>query len=951
MKYAYLLINCCSFSLRFVMHKQRLLSVLTLLLIAVISINSFAQGQIPLDPSVRKGKLSNGLTYYIKYNARPEKRAELRLAVKAGSVLEDDDQKGLAHFCEHMAFNGTKSFPRQDLVNYVESIGMQFGPELNAYTSFDETVYMLRVPTDNKETLLKGMQIIEEWGTSILFEDKEIDKERGVILEEERIYRSAEQRISRKQMPVSFYNSKYAERDVIGDTNIIQNAPYAAFKRFYKDWYRPDLMSVIVVGDVNIDEIEKLIKDRFSVYNNPDISRKRVEYDMPFHNELLVSVETDKELSFPTVELAILHDEINPNDIKNSKELAIRQLANSLINRRLNEYLTKPNPPFQFSSVYYSRYLGNKDAFAGWAMAKGDNVSYAMEVLLTEIFRAAQHGFNDSELERVKTSNLRNYEKAVDEKDKSESNQIAMQLVYNFLEDSPYPGPEYIYTKAKELYPKISAADVNAAIKNMLKDNSVKILVSAPDREDAVIPKKNEIIALYNKLKNEKFEKYVDFVPDKPLFTKNVNPGKITKRNKNTELDFVELTMSNGATIYLKKTDFKNDEINFAASSFGGMSLLSDDYYHSAENAPEIFNSSGLGVYDNNQLRKYLSGKIAYVSVSMDDQRESLSGQASPKDIELFMQMIHMRFIEPRIDSSAFKAYMEKSVASLKDNMNNPESAFYDTMAVTMSNYHPRYGVQTLEKLNKVDLGKAYKCYKDRFNDASDFKFYFVGAFEFDIIEPLIEKYIGSLPSSNKKETWKDDGLTRPKDSFVKKIFKGTDYKSSVVYQYYAPYDFSYKNNIILNAMNEVLNIRLREVVREEKGGTYGAYAMVNGYNIPKGECRVYIGWGCSPDRVDELSQDVEKLIKEMQEKQLDETYVQKFKESAKREYETQSKTNYWWTYRIQRMIENGFDAKTMLSYMDIVNSITTKDIQEAAKKYLNISKFGKFVHYPESKL
>jgi len=924
--------------------------LLILVLLITITANLYSQKIIPPDQSIKIGKLANGLTYYIKYNSRPEKRAELRMAVKVGSVVEDDDQKGLAHFCEHMAFNGTKSFPRQELVNYVESIGMGFGADLNAYTSYDETVYMLKVPTDNKETLLKGLKIIEEWAYSVSYDDKEIDKERGVVLEEERMYRSAESRIDRKHMQVSFYKSKYAERDVIGDTNIIAKAPYSVSKRFYKDWYRPDLMAIFIVGDIDVNEMENLIKENFSKYSNPQNARKREEYPMPFHDDVLVSVETDKELSFPTVEFTILQDRIDRSLMENSKEIAIRSLANSIINKRLNEYTNKPNPPFRFSSVSFSRYLGDKDSYGGFVYANGDNVTHSLEILLKEIFRASQNGFNQSELDRVKIENLRYSERAVKEKDKTESNQIVSRLVGNFLDSYPIPSPEYNFEKAKELLPQITLDDVNRAIKDMVKDKSVKIIISAPERIGAALPTKNEVMAIYNKIKNEKHESYVDFIPDKPLFEKTVTPGKITSSKMNTTLNFKELELSNGVKVILKPTDFKNDEILFSASSFGGASLVPDDEYFSAENASSIISSSGMGPYDDSQYKKFMSGKIAYVSPYISDYMESMRGQASPKDIELFFQMINLRFTDPKIDDNSYKAYIDKAIQDFNDSRNDPDGAFSDTLVSVMSNYHLRHGYQTLDKINQINADKALKVYKERFADASDFTFYFVGAFKFEEIEPLIEKYIASLPGKGVKETWKDDGLTHPKDKFVKNVYSGKEFKSRITYQYYGDFNYNYKNVILMMALNEVMNIRLREVIREDKSGTYGAYMRISPTKMPKEQYSVSIGWGCSPDRVEELSTALEGIIKEVQDKPLEDSYLQKYKESSKRNRETNLKQNYWWLGMLQNVMEKRMDENDFVSYLDYVNALTVNDVQEAAKKYLVFDKFGKFVHYPEAK-
>lgn len=920
-----------------------------LLIVASLSLNS--QTKTPLDPSVKKGVLSNGMTYYIKHNARPEKRAELRLAVKVGSVVEDDDQKGLAHFCEHMAFNGTKSFPRQDLVNYVESIGMGFGPDLNAYTSYDQTVYMLKVPTDNRETLLKGLKIIEEWGTSVSYENPEIDKERGVISEEHRLYRGAESRIALKQMPISYYKSKYAERDVIGDTNIIGKAPYAALKRFYSDWYRPDLMAVLVVGDIDVDDIEKIIKENFSKYTNPTNERKREIYPVPFHDDVLVSVETDKELSFPSVEFTILHDKIDKSITENMKKLITQSLAYSIISNRLNEYVSKPNPPFQYAYTYYADYEGDKDAFKAVAMAKGDNVSFSFKVLFKEVFRALKTGFNESELNRTKAEYLRYTEQAVAEKDKTESNRIVDRLVSEFLFNDPVPSPEYSLESLKKVFSQITVDDLNKAIKEMVTENSVKLLVSAPEREGANLPTKEQILTMYKKTKDDNYELYVDEVPTKPLLDAKIKPGKITKTENNQELNYTTFELSNGVKIILKPTDFKNDEVLLNANSYGGTSLVSNlDDYFSAENAPSIFAESGIGPYNQTQFAKYAAGKILSLRTGINDFSEYISGQTSPKDMETFFQMIYLTFTDPRLDSDAFKAYIDNSIQNLKNSAESPETAFYDTLSNVMSNYHPRYGSQTLEKINKIDFEKVYKLYKERFSDASDFIFYFAGAFTLETISPLIEKYIASLPTKGIKETWKDDGLTRPKEKLVKNIKKGVEFKSNVVYNYYGDYNYNVKSNIILYALQECIDIRLREVVREEKGGTYGAYISIYPMKRPKPQYAINLGWGCSPDRVEELSKSVEQIIFDMQAKSLDGTYLQKFRETIKRSRETSQRQNYWWLRQLQSINDNNITIEEFKKYLDIANEITPLDIQNAAKQYLPVNKFCKFVLYPEDK-
>jgi zinc protease len=926
-------------------------NVIISLMIFIISsglIQSQTSEALPVDPSVKIGKLSNGLTYYIKKNIKPEKRAELRLIVKVGSVCEDDDQKGLAHFCEHMAFNGTKNFPKKDLVNFVESIGMQFGPQLNAYTNFDETVYMLQVPTDKQDVFEKGMNVIKEWSQFVSYEDIEIDKERGVILEEERGYRSAEERISRKQLPVSYFGSKYAERDIIGDTSIIAFAKYDVFKRFYRDWYRPDLMAVVVVGDVQPDDVEKLIKSLFSELTMPEKIRPREKYPVPGHDNTLISIESDKELSFPTITMTILHPEKKYTNQLLYKEHLKNDLATSMINARLNEFTNKPNPPFQFGYSYYSTYLGDKDALSMFAMAKGDDVMYSFDVLLTELYKAFQTGFNQTEMDRTIKESIRYAESNVLEKDKTESSRIVYYYISNFLNETPIISPEQRLELMKKLYPTINLEEVYASFRNLVTDKNIKILISSPDKKEIKIPTKDEISNKFNSIKTKKYEKYDDIFLSKPLFDKEVKPGKITNIKDNKVLDFKELTLSNGAKVILKKTDFKNDEVILNAFSPGGTSLMSDKDFISGNYSDYILNQSGTGNYNENDFNKYMTGKIASVYTNIGEISENMGGSCSPQDIELFMQLLHLKFSYPRYDEEAFTSFINKMQDRIKDSQNSPESVYYDSISCNMSNYHYRRLPLTLDFLSSVDHKKAYQLYKERFADASDFVFIFVGSFDFDIIKPLIEKYVASLPALNRKETWKDVGVKNPAKNLDRVFNIGADYKSNVDIRYYGDFEYNAKNLLILRGLQEIMDIRFREEIREEKGGTYGVGIYSYGSKFPKQEYNIYISWGCSPERYEELTKTAYGVINEMKNKIVSDSNFNKFKEIVRREYEVNIKRNYFWSDEIKNIYWLNKDPNVVVKFEEFLDKITKEDIQNAAKLYLNDKRNSKFVKLPK---
>ncbi|OGU56443.1 MAG: hypothetical protein A2X64_03260 [Ignavibacteria bacterium GWF2_33_9] len=931
---------------------KRIFLMLIVVLISTTTINAQKEikGKVPLNPSVLTGKLSNGLTYYIMKNQKPEQRAELRLVVHAGSINEDDDQKGLAHFCEHMEFNGTKSFPRSELVDYIESIGMQFGADLNAYTNFNQTVYMLQVPTDKEELLLKGLQIIEEWGHLALFEDKEIDKERGVILEEERLYRGADERIWKQQLPVIFKGSKYADRDVIGDTNIIAKAPYDVFRRFYKEWYRPNNMAVIAIGDFDLNLVEKVIKERFSKMKNPDKYREGQVYPIPDNKGIIVSVLTDKELSYPQIGITYKHPKRAKDDFSNFRSGLVESLISNMMYSRYNEYMSKPNPPFLYAFPRYGSFEGDKDAFEVNCIGKGDDIEYSFQIMLTELFRAYQTGFTQSELDRAIQRNLAYAEKAIKEKDKTESRNYANRLISTFLTGNSFTSPEQNMEYMNVYYPTITLDEINAFLPKMVtKDNTI-ITIATPEKEGVKVPSNEEVLSIYNDYYSKKYDAYVDVVTDKPLFSRKVTPGTITSEKKNEKLDWTEFTLSNGAKVIVKKTDFKNDQILFEAFSPGGYSLAETENLFNANTASSIIDKSGLGEFDDVTLQKMLAGKIVNVGPYIYPEEEGLSGSSSVTDFELLMQMINMYFTEPRIDKDAFEAYKSQRLDQITMFENDPDMIFSDSISAVLYNYNPRVKRMDRNDVNLLDLSKVFEFYKDRFKDASDFTFVFVGSVDMDKVKEFAKKYIASLPSINRKESWIDRNIVPVEKTITKTVKKGIEFKSSVNLFQYNDFEYTPINRLILRALNEVINIRLREVIREDKGGTYGAYASLRGSKIPRERMVLYSGFGCSPDRVEELTIATIDIFKELQDKPVDQKYVEKVHETFLREIETARKENNWWQQIIHNSVQYNEDQSFLLDYEKMVQNINAKTIQDAAKQYLDVRKIDKFFLFPEDK-
>jgi zinc protease len=903
------------------------------------------------DPKILIGKLDNGLTYYIRENHKPEKRAELRLAVKAGSILEDDDQQGLAHFDEHMAFNGTKSFPKQDIVNFLEKSGVRFGPDLNAYTSFDETVYMLQLPTDSQEVMKKGFQILEEWGHDVSYDDKEIDKERGVVIEEWRLGQGAGNRIWMKHVPFEFYKSQYANRMPIGKKEILESCPHDALRKFYRDWYRPDLMAVLAVGDFNKEEIEKLIKEHFSHLKNPEKERERMQFPVPDNKETLVSIATDPELTGASVDVIFKRDTSSQSTAADYKTEIINNLSSAMLNARFRELLQQPNPPFIYAYNYDGRFIGPKQVNYLIASVKENSILYGLEAMVTEAFRVKQHGFTTTELERQKIQTLRGMEKAFKERNKTESRQFVDEYIRNFLHNEPIPGIEVELNLYKQFLPGITLQEVNKQTQERMAEGNRVITVSVPQKDSVKVPTEAEVLSIMNKVSAEQLDPYVDKVSTEPLVSNLPAPGKVVEEKKIASLDVVEWKLSNGARVVLKSTDFKNDEILFSAHSNGGTSLVDDKNYLSAEFTSAIVGqSSGVGKFDLIALQKKLSGKVVSVYPTISTLSEGFSGSASPQDIETLFQLVYLYGTSPRKDTTAFLSLMTRYKASLQNRSVSPEAAFADTLQVTLTNYHPRMRPLTVPLLDEINLDTAFSIYKNRFANFSDFVFLFVGNFKVDSIKPLVEQYLATLPSLNRKEMWKDIGVKPPKGVISKQVRKGIESKSSVNLTFTGPFEWSQQNKYDFNSMLEVLNIKLREVLREDKGGTYGVNVSGNPTHHPRQEYHISVRWGCSPDRVDELVNEALQQIDSAKLKPFDPVYIEKVRETQRRGYEVNLKQNKFWLNSLHSFYEDNGNPEKMLNYPKFVQNLSAVAIQNTVKKYFNMDNYVKVVLYPEKK-
>lgn len=905
--------------------------------------------KLGLTSKVVSGQLENGLKYFIRANKKPEKRAELRLVVNAGAVLEENDQNGLAHFTEHMGFNGTKNFKKHELIDFLESIGMKFGPEVNAYTDVDETVYMLQVPTDTPKTFEKAFQVLRDWAQNMSFEDEEIDKERGVIIEEWRLGRGAFDRMWDKQAPVIFKDSKYAERNVIGTKEILESFTYDRLKQFYKDWYRPELMAVIAVGDLDPEKTEAVIKQNFSDMPVSQNARKREYFMVPDHKETLFAIASDKE-NFRSTVSVYYKKEVEPEEtVGDYRRNMLYSLYNQMFNQRLQEITMQADPPFIGAYSGNFNLVRTKAVYTLSAQVKEGGIEQGLSALLTEANRVRQFGFTETELERAKKNVLRWMERAYNEREKTESVGYANELVRHYLEKEPVPGIEYEYELYKTFVPEIKLEEINGLIDKLIRDENIVVLVNSPEKEGLRIPTEADLKNVFRKSLNEKVTAYIDKSGSEDLLNVTPKPSPVIRENIIQEIEVTELKLANGVTVILKPTDFKNDEILFAAVSPGGGSLVNDDKYVSSQAAGAIINQSGLGKLNLIELQKTLAGKIVSVNPWISLLQEGLGGRTTPADIETMFQLIYLYFTAPRTDSTAFQSFILKNKTNLENKSVYPEWAFQDTIQNVMSNYHPRSKPWTVETLKEIDMVEAFNIYKERFADASDFTFIFVGNFEVETMKELVKTYLGGLPSIGRKENWKDPGIDPPSGIVKKSVYKGIEPKSRVYINFPGQFEWTPENVYGLHALTDVLQIKLREVVREEKSGTYGIGISNSAQKFPDQEYAIAINFGCDPGRVDELIETVFLQLDSVKQFGVSDTYIQKVKEQHLRSRETELKKNETWLNSLRSAYVNGEDPRNILENVKFIEALSKEQIQQSAKKYFDIKNYIQIVLYPES--
>lgn len=930
--------------------------VIYFLLFACSSLASLAQTNLtdilPIDPFVKMGKLSNGLTYYIRKNTRPEKKAELRLVVKTGSTAEDDDQQGLAHFVEHMAFNGTKNFKKNELVSYLQSIGVKSGNDLNAVTSFDETIYILPVPTENKETVEKAFQVLEDWASAISFENEEIDKERGVILEESRLGKGAQDRMTKQLLPKVLAGSKYANRLPIGKDDVIQNFKYDAVKRFYRDWYLPANMAVVVVGDMEIADTETLIKKHFEKLRNPLKTRKREANEIPARTLSEGLVITDKENPNSIVQVVYSPKKSSKQiTLKDYRESLVKNLFSQMLSARLQELTQKPEPPFVFGGSNLGRFVGEYETFASVALIGKAGPQAAITALVMENERARKFGFTPSELERTKKTMLKSIERAFNERDKTESGNFTNEYVRNFLQAEPIPGIENENKYHNQFMNTITLDDVNKYAAAIIPtDESKLIVLMAPEKPDYELPTNEKLLVFAEAASKMEVKPYEEKAVATSLMDETPASGRISFQKENKEVGFYELTLGNGIKVLLKPTTFKNDQIILSAFRFGGYSNYDTKDRHNAENASTLVSQMGIGKFSPTDLSKTLAGKTIYASPLISSTEESISGSSSVADLEAMLQLVHLYFTQPRKDEELFKSYLSKQQAMVQNILTNPQAVFQDSLfRIVFKNDSRAQRLPRVEDYDQVNIDRVLEIYKERFGNANGFTFIITGSFTMEKIKPLIATYLASLPTDKSKTfSYKDIGL-RPARGVVKKeVKKGTEAKSFIAIQFNGEAPYSETEEMNLQAFIEVMNIKLTETLREKMSGTYtgGMNGQLNKHPYENYSVGVFIP--CGPQNVDKLIAAAIQEIEKVKKNGPTAADLAKVKENWKKQYLENMKDNNYWLGQLKNSVENGLNPADILAYEKKVDAITIDQVKVAANRYIDFKNYVQMVLNPE---
>ena len=911
----------------------------SLLLLVTVGLSAQQMPEVPIDPMVRYGKLDNGLTYYIRANKLPKERAEFYIAQNVGAILENDDQNGLAHFLEHMCFNGTKNFPDKLVINYLESIGVKFGANINAYTSLDETVYNLSdVPTIRESIVDSALLVLHDWSGFVSLLDKEIDSERGVILEEWRTGAGADRRMWKESNKLKYPGSQYAKRDVIGDTAVINNFAYQTLRDYYHKWYRPDQQAILVVGDIDVDKIEAKIKTMFADIPKKENAAERIVYPILDNVEPIVVMVKDKEARMTRIELEYKHDKM-PAAVKKSINGYVVDVANNLVStmlgNRFDEITQQADAPFVGGYAMYGELVKSKDAFQLLVVPNEGREMEGLKALLLEAEKVKRFGFTNSELERAKTDYLKNMEKAYNERDNQKNGNLVREYVRHFTSNEVIPGIEWEYQTAQMILPSLTAEMVNQVVKSYVTDNNLIVSIMAPDKEAVKLPTEAEVLAAIADTKKAELTAKAEEDMNKPLIDIAPKAGKLKKTAQNTKLGTTEWTLSNGMKVVFKPTKFKSDEILMSAFSEGGLSKIQKvEDLPSATFATTIIGSNGLGNYNQIELSKLLTGKIAKVTPTIGQYDEGFDGSSSVKDFETMLQLIYLNFTAPRKDENSYKALMNMLKATLANSATDPRKAFSDSINVVIAGHSPRNVIVNLEMLDKISQDIAYDVFKQRFAAPSDFTFVFTGNIDPNNAEvkASILTYLGGLKSKKVTEKYTDNNIRKPK-GLVKNYFDKTMEvkKASNLILYTASLPYNMTNRTTLTAIGSILSMRYLESIREKEGGSYGVGVRGSMSDIPVSEAVVMMQFDTDPDKQAKLMGIIHSEVAEIVANGPKAEDLQKVKENMLKKHAEDIAENGWWKSAIVRYYQDNINMVD--DYKPSVEALSSESVQQTLKQ------------------
>ncbi|MCK5137174.1 MAG: insulinase family protein [Bacteroidales bacterium] len=934
----------------------RLKTIISVVLFAAVYMQSFAQMDpmqpLPNDETVLHGVLDNGITYYIKANKEPKERASFYIIQNVGALLEEDHQNGLAHFLEHMAFNGTKHFPEKGIINFLEKHGVAFGENINAYTSQNQTVYNLSdVPVNKPGILDTCLLILNDWSNYLLLTEEEIDAERGVIKEEWRTRRTAQFRMYSASMEYLYPNSKFAERDVIGDLDVIENFEYDALRDFYHMWYRTDLQAIAMAGDFDALEMEKKVKELFSDIPPVENPPERPFYEIPDHDAPVFGLVTDKEADQTVMRYMIRHrkPDSGPESLMDLREDYIHSLFNSMMSQRIDELLQKGDPPFIIGIIDYGDFERGYEALSVITLPKPNEEAIGLTAIMTELERVKRYGFTLGELDRAKANILTRWEKHYKERDKISNEEYVNEYIDHFLEGDAFLSAENGYMLVQALLPTITLEDFNASLEQWVTDENQVLVIQGPEGEDIQHLTEVASMEIFQQVALAEVEPYEDEELAESLVSEELALAGITGTRELSVFDAVEWTLDNGARVVFRHADFEKDQVQLRAYSKGGSSLYEDDYVPSTDMLTSLTEFYGVGEFDATGLKKMLTGKNVTLKISLQNLSEGMNGTASPKDMESLMQLIYLHFNHPRFDVEAHEAILARYHAFVQNMGNNPQKIMGDSLSLILSDYHPRTRVLDTEFLQDVHLEMIKEVYRDRFTDASDFLFVIVGNMDREEIKVLAQKYIGAIPDLGREETWIDRKVREPEgevEKLIPLVLETPKANVNIVINNEMKYD-PY-NKIVMKVIEGILDLRYMESIREEEGGTYGVGVRTGLNRWPVEKAKMQIRFDCDPERSADLKEKVYAELVKLAQDGPSEVDLSKTVENILKTREQNKEHNSYFLNTLYDYYVHGINFDDPANYEDILKDLSTKDIKKAMKAFYDDPNVVDVVFVPE---